>query len=232
MKKLILAITLLTSLQGMSQLIEYQRLRVSATAGGGAQGSSESFFDNAYTALNMNDIDFTLVYSGSVEYRTSFNGNWFVGLQASHYNTDIEVERYSFFDANSDQSNNPDYNYTNGKSKSKVTSVGPMFTKKFKSGKRMSSIYFSFSPFYETTDFEYSTDKDLIMEGKGKGLGFFVQPGADIFITDFIALGYGFRFSYTNMLDVTDTKFKETNATFQFDHRLAMNLFASIRIYY
>ena len=100
------------------------------------------------------------------------------------------------------------------------------------SKKEYRSTHISFSPFYEMTNFEYSTDKDLIMEGKGKGLGFFVQPGVDIFLTDFIALGYGLRFSYTNMLDVTDTKYKETNATFQFDHRLAMNMFASIRIYY
>lgn len=51
-------------------------------------------------------------------------------------------------------------------------------------------------------DFEYKTDEYPVLSGKGKGVGLYFQPGVDIFLTDYIAGGYGMRLSYTNYFDV------------------------------
>jgi len=72
MKKALLLLTLFCTLSTSAQLIEYQRLRVSTLGGGIVHAGTESLFSDESYDLHPLSVGF--LYSGSVEYRTAFNG--------------------------------------------------------------------------------------------------------------------------------------------------------------
>lgn len=223
MKKLILAFTFLSSIHGFSQIIEYQNLRVSAALGGTFQ--STDFFS---FGSSLHEETISLSKSVSVEYRTRFNGKFFVGISATSFDASSNNSAASIINYYPDASSK----WVEGTSSSKVNSIGPVFTNKIKTGRLMSSIYFSYSPFFERGSYEFNGDGQLLSSAKSNGVGAYFQSGYDYFITDNFSFSLSSRMAYTHILDVKETQFKELNSNFDLENRIAISIFATLRFYY